>query len=181
MYFNEYMFIRFAAALISATQFVDSPVEDGLRIGFDLDAVLFSDDSEKRFQELLAENKLTAVQKWEEYEEERADDPMREGPLKKFAESIGKMQKEFLDKGKPCPIKTYIITARGVGAGKRALRTLESWSLIINETFLRSGQPKDKLLAVIKPHIYFDDSKKHIDGAKEQGVPAGHVRKEDTN
>ena len=102
------------------------------------------------------------------------------GPLKKFALELGNAQKIFLDAGIPLedsPIRTYVVTARQVceGPGQRALQTLRSWGVQINELNFLSGRPKHSLIKVIKPHIFFDDSEVHIEGGKSVGVPSARV------
>ena len=138
---------------------VDSP-QDQLRIAFDLDAVLFSDESEKIYKE-------QGLEKYIEHE--------RKNPLKRFAESIGKMQEKLrhLD---PCPIRTYFVTARGEDVEERAIRTLEKWGLVLPESRCLNGGDKGPLLGEIKPHIFFDYGLHNVESESHHGVPSGHVQ-----
>lgn len=99
-----------------------------------------------------------------------------QGPLKPFAEKIGRMQKKFdRSKNDSCPIRTYIVTSRDAVLGQRALKTLRQWGLEIDECFFMAGAAKDEILRAINPHIFFDDQITHIDRAREKGTPSGYV------
>ena len=147
--------------------FVDSP-QDQLRIAFDLDAVLFSDESEKIYKE-------QGLEKYIEYERENRLTPLNEGPLKRFAESIGRMQEKLrhLD---PCPIRTYFVTARGEDVGERAIRTLEKWGLVLHESRCLNGGDKGPLLGEIKPHIFFEYGLHNVESESHHGVSSGHAQ-----
>ncbi|KAJ8333115.1 hypothetical protein SKAU_G00420110 [Synaphobranchus kaupii] len=99
-----------------------------------------------------------------------------EGPLKCFLEALGNVERKFRAKGKNCPVLTYLVTSRNpVIPGTRALKTLETWGQEITQAFFLSGRPKGPLLKTIRPHIFFDDQKRHIDGARELGMISAHV------
>ncbi|XP_012508528.1 PREDICTED: cytosolic 5'-nucleotidase 1B isoform X3 [Propithecus coquereli] len=142
-----------------------------LRVAFDGDAVLFSDESDhiatkhgldKFFQhESLFENK-----------------PLAQGPLKGFLEDLGRLQKKFYAKNERllCPIRTYLVTARSAASsGARVLKTLRRWGLEIDEALFLAGAPKGPILVKIRPHIFFDDHMFHIQGAQKLGTVAVHV------
>lgn len=74
------------------------------------------------------------------------------------------------------PIRTFLVTSRdALIGGRRALNTLTSWGLHINEMYFLDGSPKGSILQAIKPHVFFDDQIKHVINAKEAGVVAAHV------
>jgi len=98
-----------------------------------------------------------------------------QGPLKPFAEAIGRMQEKLRSLKDSCPIRTYIVTSRDAVVGQRALLTLRHWGLKIDECFFMAGAPKERVLQVIKPHIFFDDQISHIQRARATGTPSGHV------
>ncbi|XP_031569684.1 cytosolic 5'-nucleotidase 1A-like isoform X3 [Actinia tenebrosa] len=160
--------ICFPAAVMSL-QPMNNPSETQLRIAFDLDAVLFSDESEKVF-------KAKGLDAYIEYELQNREIPLTEGPLKPFAEKIGRMQKKFdRSKKESCPIRTYIVTSRDAVLGQRALKTLREWGLEIDECFFMAGAAKDEVLKAINPHIFFDDQITHVARAREKGTPSGYV------
>ena len=90
--------------------------------------------------------------------------------------ALGKMRNKFKRcKDSICPIRTFLVTSRDAEVGERALKTLRHWGLQIDESFFMAGAPKDEILKAINPHIFFDDQKSHIDGARRSGTPSGHV------
>lgn len=95
-----------------------------------------------------------------------------QGPLKCFLEVLVKLQENLEN----CPIRTFLVTSRGaLFSGCRALNTLRSWGLNINEMFFLDGSEKGSILQAIKPHLFFDDQMKHIKSAVTAGVIAAHV------
>ncbi|XP_078482844.1 cytosolic 5'-nucleotidase 1A [Ciona intestinalis] len=159
-----------AATVFSGDGAVQSSCEQ-LRIAFDGDAVLFSDESE-----IIA--KEHGLIKFFENEAEKADQPLEMGPLQKFAMALGDVKKKFTDRGiiENCPIRTYLVTARSAASsGLRALRTLRLWGLDIDEALFLAGAPKGPILEKIKPHLFFDDQKRNVDSGLEYGVKAAHV------
>jgi len=75
-----------------------------------------------------------------------------------------------------CQIRTYLVTARSAASsGARALKTLRSWGLEIDEALFLAGAPKGPMLEKIRPHIFFDDQMFHVEGAAEMGTVACHV------
>ncbi|XP_029818903.1 cytosolic 5'-nucleotidase 1A [Manacus vitellinus] len=145
--------------------------ENQLRVAFDGDAVLFSDESEQIV-------KAHGLDMFFEHEKAHENKPLAQGPLKGFLEALGKLQKKFYSKGlrMECPIRTYLVTARSAASsGARALKTLRSWGLETDEALFLAGAPKGPLLRKIRPHIFFDDQMFHVEGAKEMGTVAAHV------
>ncbi|KAF4073792.1 hypothetical protein AMELA_G00247440 [Ameiurus melas] len=164
-----------AEGIAAATMFmVEKQIdvsETQLRVAFDGDAVLFSDESEQIF-------KAHGLDKFFEHEKENENMLLDRGPLKGFLEALGKLQKKFYAKGHrlDCPIRTYLVTARSAASsGIRALKTLRAWGLETDEALFLAGAPKGPMLEKIRPHIYFDDQMFHIEGAAEMGTIAAHV------
>uniref|UniRef100_A0A3Q2YAG7 5'-nucleotidase, cytosolic IAa n=1 Tax=Hippocampus comes TaxID=109280 RepID=A0A3Q2YAG7_HIPCM len=143
--------------------------ESQLRVAFDGDAVLFSDESERIF-------KAHGLDKFFEHERQNEDTLLDHVTC--FLEALGKLQKKFYAKGQrlDCPIRTYLVTARSAASsGLRALKTLRAWGLEIDEALFLAGAPKGPMLEKIRPHIYFDDQMFHVEGAAEMGTIAAHV------
>lgn len=142
---------------------------DELRVAFDGDAVLFSDEAE-------AVAKREGLFRFFDHETENEDIPLQKGPLIQFAWILGQMQKKFRQVQTECPIRTYLVTARSAAsAGSRAMKTLRSWGLDIDEAHFMAGAPKGPLLDKIKPHLFFDDQVDNIKSSTEYGLPAAHV------
>lgn len=98
-----------------------------------------------------------------------------QGPFKGFLEVLIKLQKKLHNRGlyKKCPIRTYLVTSRGAGCdGYRALNTLRTWGLELDEAVFVGGANKGPTLQRIKPHIFFDDQQRHVDAALEVGTVA---------
>ncbi|XP_014466592.2 cytosolic 5'-nucleotidase 1A [Alligator mississippiensis] len=159
-----------AATIFNPSKDVMVP-ENQLRVAFDGDAVLFSDESEQIV-------KAHGLDMFFEHEKTYENKPLAQGPLKGFLEALGKLQKKFYSKGLrlECPIRTYLVTARSAASsGARALKTLRSWGLETDEALFLAGAPKGPLLEKIRPHIFFDDQMFHVEGAQEMGTVAAHV------
>jgi 5'-nucleotidase len=140
----------------------DHPHE--VRIAFDGDAVLFSDEAERVFQ---AEG-LSAFQK---HESDKAAQPLSAGPFKPLLAALQRLQQE----GTPAMrIRTALVTARSAPAHERAIRTLMDWNIEVDEAMFLGGLPKGEFLREFEPDFFFDDQTGHIESAA-QHVPAGHV------
>ncbi|MCZ6579554.1 MAG: 5'-nucleotidase [Gammaproteobacteria bacterium] len=159
-----------AAGLIydGPTSNPQNPLEQ-IRIAFDGDAVLFSEESEMIYQE-------QGLEAFIEHEKINAEKPLPEGPFAKLLKTISFLQFE-LNSGNQQqlpPIRTALVTARNSPAHERVIRTLRTWNVRIDETFFLGGVAKDKILAAFSPHIFFDDQHQHCDAAARL-VPTARV------
>lgn len=136
-----------------------------IRIAFDGDAVLFSDESEKVFQE-------QGLEAFAENERENADHILKEGPFAKFLKTISDIQQEFSKD--EAPIRTALVTARNAPAHERVIRTLRAWNVRIDEAFFLGGISKKDVLQAFQAHIFFDDQAIHTIPASEV-VPSARV------
>lgn len=138
---------------------------DQVRIAFDGDSVLFSDESERIYQE----RGLTA---FEENEKLSAKTPLSGGPFKRFLVMLHKIQTAY--PADSSPIRTALVTARGAPAHERAIRTLRDWDIRIDEAIFLGGLDKGPFLNAFGADIFFDDQQGHCDSAREF-VATGHV------
>jgi 5'-nucleotidase len=130
-----------------------------IRIAFDGDAVIFSDESERIFQE-------QGIEAFESHERENALKPLPEGPFARLLKALSYIQNNFKSAdGRSAPIRTALVTARSSPAHERVIRTLRAWDVAIDETFFMGGVAKSEVLAAFKPHIFFDDQLGHCDRA----------------
>jgi len=136
-----------------------------LRIAFDGDAVLFSDEAERVFQ-------TGGLQAFEESERAAAHRPLPCGPFKQFLTVLHKIQRAF--PAEQSPIRTALITARGAPAHERVIRTLRSWDVRIDEALFLGGIDKTNFLQAFRADIFFDDRHQHCASAAEH-VAAAHV------
>ena len=135
-----------------------------LKIAFDGDAVIFSDESEKVFHEKGLEAFIE--------NEVNAETALKEGPFKSFLVELNKIQNDF--EINQCPIRTALVTARSAPSDKRVIKTLRQWGVRIDESLFLGGMEKNKFLESFDADIFFDDQRKHIMGAIET-TTAGHV------
>jgi len=135
-----------------------------VRIAFDGDAVLFSDEAERVYQ---AEG-LSAFQ---QHEKDKAQQPLLAGPFKPLLAALQRLQKA----GTPSMrIRTALVTARSAPAHERAIRTLMNWNIEVDEAMFLGGLPKGEFLREFEPDFFFDDQTGHVDSASKH-VPSGHV------
>jgi 5'-nucleotidase len=138
---------------------------DGLRIAFDGDAVLFSDEAERVYRE----GGLAAFSK---SEADAAMEPLSGGPFKEFLAALHRIQADFPEEASP--IVTALVTARGAPAHERVIRTLRAWNIRIDKVFFLGGLDKGEILRAFGADIFFDDQRTHIESAMKH-VAAGHV------
>ncbi len=153
----------FAAATILSS--ARSRQTDVLRIAFDGDAVLFSDDSERIFQE-------QGLAAFTENEQRSAREPLPGGPFMGFLAALHKLQSEF--SRDQCPIRTALVTARAAPAHERVVRTLRAWDIRIDESLFLGGLEKGAFLDAFGADMFFDDQAGHCESARKH-VVAGHV------
>ena len=137
-----------------------------IKIAFDGDAVIFSDESERIYKE-------KGLSAFEEHEKENAKKPLPEGPFAKLLKTISLVQNQF-ENEKEIPIKTALVTARCAPAHERVIRTLRAWNVRIDEAFFLGGVKKSEILKAFGAHIFFDDQAVHTDPAS-QFVPSARV------
>ncbi|HZS69679.1 MAG TPA: 5'-nucleotidase [Burkholderiales bacterium] len=135
-----------------------------LRIAFDGDAVLFSDEAEQVYQR----DGLAAFSK---HEVMNALQPLPPGPFKPLLEALHRLQS---DRHSPVKIRTALVTARSAPAHERAVRTLMEWNVGVDEAMFLGGLDKGAFLKAFEPDFYFDDQRGHVDSARAY-VAAGHV------
>ena len=155
-----------AAGLICSNPPIDPAKETPqIRIAFDGDAVLFSDEAERIFQE-------QGLEAFTEHERENARKPLPEGPFAKLLKTISVIQNSYPKESGP--IRTALVTARSAPAHERVVRTLRAWNVRIDEAFFLGGIQKSEILKAFDADIFFDDQAVHTDPASKL-VPAARV------
>ena len=125
-----------------------------VRIAFDGDAVLFSDEAERVYQS-----------------QDKAQQPLLAGPFKPLLAALQRLQQA----GTPAMrIRTALVTARSAPAHERAIRTLMNWNIEVDEAMFLGGLDKGEFLREFEPDFFFDDQTGHIESAARH-VPSGHV------
>lgn len=136
-----------------------------IRIAFDGDAVVFTDESEMIYQE-------KGLGAFEENEARNAKEPLGDGPFANFLRKLSDMQKRMGVEN--CPIRTALVTSRCAPAHERVIRTLRAWDVRVDEAFFLGGVEKKDVLKAFGAQIFFDDQKVHTKSAS-QAVPAALV------
>lgn len=157
-----------------AGKIINSVVDDDdspeLRLAFDFDGVLADDESEKVYKE-------KGMDEYRKYESSKAHNPLSPGPLEPLLKKLSMFQSmerkysashpEYIPK-----IKTSIVTARNAPAHERMILTLNSWGIEVDSLFLLGGMEKNKILSILKPHMFFDDQMIHLENVV---APAVHI------
>lgn len=136
-----------------------------LRLAFDGDSVLFSDEAEQVYQagglEAFSESELNQAQK-----------PLGGGPFKAFLGALQSLQQEFPEG--ESPIRTALVTARGAPAHERVIHTLRDWDIRLDESMFLGGMDKTEFLRAFQADIFFDDQTSHCERATPH-IATGHV------
>jgi 5'-nucleotidase len=135
-----------------------------VRIAFDGDAVLFSDEAERVYQS-------EGLNAFQQHEASHATQPLAGGPFKPLLEALHRLQSAGTAQMR---IRTALVTARSSPAHERAIRTLMDWNIEVDEALFLGGLPKGEFLREFEPDFFFDDQTGHIEHAARH-VPAGHV------
>jgi 5'-nucleotidase len=137
-----------------------------VRIAFDGDAVLFSDEAERVYQK----DGLAAFTRHETVHVLR---PLPPGPFKPLLEALHRLQ-AAAGTDVPVRIRTALVTARSAPAHERAVRTLIDWNITVDEAMFLGGLDKGEFLRAFEPDFYFDDQRGHVESAQRH-VATGHV------
>ena len=147
---------------------------DEVRIAFDGDAVLFSDEAERVFRH-------GGLDAFQSHERTHSSTPLAAGPFKPLLQALHRLQRAGLASGDtaagpaaPMRIRTALVTARSAPAHERAIRTLMDWQIEVDEAMFLGGLAKGEFLREFEPDFFFDDQTGHVDSAAAH-VPAGHV------
>ena len=152
-----------ARVLVESVQASDAYPNE-VRIAFDGDAVLFSDEAERVFQ-------AEGLDAFQLHESSKAQMPLPEGPFKPLLAALHRLQQAS---SPAMRIRTALVTARSAPAHERAIRTLMDWNIKVDEAMFLGGLPKGEFLREFEPDFFFDDQTGHVDAAARH-VPSGHV------
>ncbi|WP_297080833.1 5'-nucleotidase [uncultured Demequina sp.] len=134
-----------------------------LRIAFDFDAVLATDESERVFQ-------TDGLEGFVANEVAKRDVAHAPGLLKPLVEDLNRIQRieaalQAEDPDYEPRVRIALVTARAAPAHERAVQSLRSWGVTINDAFFLGGIEKARVLEVLRPHLFFDDQDGHLTGA----------------
>lgn len=156
-----------AAAHIYAPPTFFNPKDNRVKIAFDADAVLFSEESELRY-------KTEGMDAFHKFESDNENIPLTEGPFANLIKKLSKIQEYLPPPIELSPIRIAIVTARNAPSHMRVIKTLRKWGVYVDEAYFMGGLPKDKVLEAFGAHIFFDDQDVHLENASKK-VPSGKV------
>lgn len=150
----------------------DNDDDHELRIAFDFDGVLASDESERIYKQ--AEN----IGEYFQHEQRHATEALPLGPLGPLLQKISLFQRleneKFKEDGSYQKIiKTSIVTARNSPAHERVVTSLNEWGVEVDDAFFLGGIDKSRILNILQPHLFFDDQKVHLEHIDR--IPAVHI------
>jgi 5'-nucleotidase len=156
----------FAAGRVLRSDPDDDMTDTELRIAFDFDGVLGSDESEAVYAK--------TPERYAESEERLREVPLSPGPLEPLLADLNRIQKiEEQVSGADLPrLRIAVVTARSAPAHERAVRSLQKWGVSVDEAFFLGGIDKGPVLDVFHPHMFFDDQMANLDeiGSKVASV-----------
>ena len=154
-----------AAKILHSNENIHNISNEQVRIAFDGDAVLFSEESELVY-------KNHGLEAFIEHEKENRNNPLEMGPFAKLLLTIAKIQAKFpTDKS---PIRTALVTARSAPTHERVIKTFNVWGVRVDEAFFLGGTDKYEILEAFGADIFFDDQDVHLN-LSSNVVPSAKV------
>ena len=158
--------------MVLPSKIVNDDENDELRIAFDFDGVIADDEAEKIYQ-------AGQLPEFHNYEVANSHIPHRPGPLADLFKKLSFLQKledRELERNRDYEriIRTAIVTARNAPAHERVITTLENWGVSANETFFLGGMNKERIISRLKPHMFFDDQRSHLE-SEAGDIPMVHI------
>lgn len=152
------------AACVGAGPMLSMPDSEQIRICFDGDAVLFSDEAQRVYER-------EGIEAFNRHEAVRSSEPLPPGPMHNFLAALHTLRTRptFRDR-----IRIALITARSMDAADRAMHTMDTWGLAVDEAYFLRGRPKADWVTEFNADFFFDDTLDNFASTKDR-VPSGHV------
>jgi len=165
--------MNYPAGRILPTMIHDDEDDAELRVAFDFDGVLADDASEKIYKE------TKQLELFHKNEVDNVEKPLNPGLLMNFLRKLAYFQKLedkklINDNQYKKILKTSIITARNAPSHERAINTLKSWEIDVDEMFLLGGVDKKRILEILRPHLFMDDQLSHL-STELVDIPLVHI------
>lgn len=159
---------NYPAGVVLPSIVYDDESDTELRVAFDFDGVIADDKSESVFK------KNNDLREFETHEADMRSVPHQPGPLADLVKKLSFMQKLEEKQISENPayrkiVRIAIVTARSAPSHERVVTTLKSWGVSPDESFFLGGMEKSRILTVLKPHMFFDDQRSHLQS------PAGDI------
>lgn len=141
--------------------------EHAVRLAFDADAVIFSEESELRY-------KKEGLESFHKHETQNEKIPLTKGPFADLLKKLSGMQQVLNENTDKSPLRLAIVTARSAPSHMRVINTLREWGVVVDEAYFLGGLAKDQILKAFGAHIFFDDQDVHLNSSSKV-VPAAKV------
>ncbi len=155
-----------AAATMLPAEHTEDCSDLTVRIAFDGDSVLFSDEADQTYRQ-------HGLEAFRRSELENASVPLPDGPFKGVLAALHELQQHW--PVEQSPLKVALVTARGAPSHGRVIHTLRHWGIRVDKALFCGGLPKGPLLKAFGADMFFDDTMKNIDSAVSCDIPSGHV------
>lgn len=161
------------AGVVLPSNTQDSATDAELRVAFDFDGVIADDEAETVYKQ------SGKLERFMEHEQAKQHIPHKPGPLADLFRGLARLQELEHQKALEDPsyekiIRVAIVTARNAPAHERVITTLKNWGVFLDEAFFLGGMEKARVLNVLKPHLFFDDQRRHLD-ISVSDTPMVHV------
>ncbi|KZY93035.1 5'-nucleotidase, partial [Oleiphilus sp. HI0073] len=152
--------VNYPAGIVMPSKVNDDETDVELRVAFDFDGVIADDEAETVY-------KQGDLNDFEQHETSKQTTPHNPGPLADLFRKLAGIQRleteaQKRDASYKRVLRTAIVTARNAPSHERVITTLESWGVWADETFFLGGMEKNRILGVLKPHMFFDDQRTHL-------------------
>lgn len=156
-----------AVHLTNPSNLPHGPQAGEVKIAFDGDAVIFSDESDQIYLH-------SGLDTFLQHEIEHATKPMKAGPLGPFLKKLSLLRAVHMGADGASKVRIAVVTARNAPAHARVIHTLRAWGTAADEAHFVGKNAKGPILAAFGAHIFFDDQVTHVRSA-EGLVPSGLV------
>ncbi len=158
----------YPAGLVLPTRIVDDEIDTELRVAFDFDGVIADDEAESVYK------RNDNLDDFQDYERAHQAIPHQPGPLADLFRKLSLIRTLEDEKIAQCPdyqriLRIAIVTARNAPSHERVVTTLKNWGVSPDESFFLGGMEKARVLSILRPHMFFDDQRSHLQS------PAGNL------
>jgi 5'-nucleotidase len=153
-----------AAAVVHPESEAPTISTDQIRIVLDSDTDLFSEESDRVYEE-------QGLEAFIQYEREKNQGPVPEGAFAKLFRAIAAVQAQF-ERGEE-PIRTALISDQKSQKLERIIHAFRAWDVRLDEAFFLGGSPRKEILSAYQPHIVFGDDPESWENAA-QSEPIVH-------
>lgn len=164
---------QYPAGVVLQSDVDDDETDKELRVAFDFDGVIADDEAEAVFK------RNNNLDEFQNHEAERQAIPHQPGPLADLFQKLSSMQKLEDERRKEDStyqkiLRIAIVTARSAPAHERVVTTLKEWGVSPDEAFFLGGMEKERILNILKPHMFFDDQLSHLQSSAGN-IPMVHI------